>query len=308
MLPTRDTALTLAGGGNRALYQMGLLRQWGDRLRPRLAAVAACSGGACVGTIWLSGRNRVTQRFWRNRVASIRSNVQWSSLLRGGWPTPHPQLYRDLLLYALAEGGLERIRRAPFPVLVVATAPPRSLPLGLGTAVGVAAYALEHTFVPGTIHPRLGPRLGFSPHVVDVRQCETAEQLAQVVEASSAIPPFTRVRRLDGRRLLDGGLFDNAPAVVAERVTDVRRNLVLLTKPYPTARVGVQGSRLYVAPTRPTPVEALDCTTPDRLEQTIALGQADAHHYAPQLRHLLLGSRPAATPPPGPRPTVQGSR
>ena len=28
--PGRDLALTFAGGGNRAFYQLGMLREWGD--------------------------------------------------------------------------------------------------------------------------------------------------------------------------------------------------------------------------------------------------------------------------------------
>jgi predicted acylesterase/phospholipase RssA len=45
---TRDIALTFAGGGNRAFYQLGLLNAWQETLLPRTAVVAACSAGACV--------------------------------------------------------------------------------------------------------------------------------------------------------------------------------------------------------------------------------------------------------------------
>jgi hypothetical protein len=37
----RNIALTLAGGGNRAFFQLGLLHRWSERLLPRLGAIAA---------------------------------------------------------------------------------------------------------------------------------------------------------------------------------------------------------------------------------------------------------------------------
>ncbi len=227
----RDVAITFAGGGNRAFYQLGLLHQWGPRLRPRIAAIAACSAGACVATMWLSGRETQTRRFWRARRDGVDRNFQWSRLLRGQRPTPHGPIYRDTLLCAFAEDGLQRIRDVPFPILVVTAAPPPLLPASVGALLGFSAYNLEKRLRRDFVHPVLSQRLGFSPHVVDARRCSTAEELADLIIASSATPPFTTMGRFRGRRLLDGGLVDNAPASAAERVAGVRRNLVLLTGP-----------------------------------------------------------------------------
>lgn len=284
----RDVGLTFAGGGNRALYQLGLLRHWGERLYPRIGAVAACSAGACVATIWLSGRAIQTHRFWQLRGRGIARNFEWSRLLRGQWPTPHPELYRDILLCAYAEGGFERIKAAPFPVLVLTARPPKPIPTGVSALLGMVTYAFEHAVRRSVVHPVFNRRLGFSAHVVDARACQSASQLARLVAASSSIPPFTPVGQYDGQRLLDGGLIDNAPAQTAEQVGGVRRNLVMLTQPYPDTCLGQRGSRLYVAPTQPPPIGVLDCTQPEQLEQTIALGESEAQLYERKFRRFLV--------------------
>ncbi len=284
----RDVAITFAGGGNRAFYQLGLLRQWGERLRPRLAAIAACSAGACVATLWLAGRETQTRAFWRARRQGVNRNFEWSRLLRGQRPTPHAPIYRDTLLCAYAEGGLEKIRAVPFPVLVVTTVPPRLVPTGVGALLGFAAYNVEKRVRRPFVHPALGRRLGFSPHVVDARRCRTPEELADLVIASSATPPFTPVGRFGGRRLLDGGLVDNAPAAAAERVAGVRRNLVLLTRPYPPRCLGQQGARLYVAPTREVPVAVWDYTQPDLVDRTIEMGEQESAVHGAALRRFLV--------------------
>ncbi len=193
-----------------------------------------------------------------------------------------------MLLYAYADGGFERIRSAPFPILVLMTRPPRDLPAILSVPLGIGALVLEHLVRRSVIHTESTRRLGFTAHVVDARRCRDPRELAELVAASSAIPPFIPTGQVDGKPMLDGGLLDNAPASAAEKIGGIRRTLVMLSQPYPESRVGEQGSRLYVAPTSTPPVGVFDCTRPDRLEQTIAMGEADAEHHGPRLRRFLL--------------------
>ena len=60
------------------------------------------------------------------------------------------------------------------------------------------------------------------------------------------------------------------------------------------SRPGV-AQRLYIAPSQTPPVGVLDCTRPDQLEDTIALGEADAGLYDHQLRLLLTRGAPTTT-------------
>ncbi len=287
MASRRNIAATFAGGGNRAFYQLGLLHAWEDRLRPRLASVAAVSAGACVATLWLSGRERITRDFWRARRTGVTKNFEWSRVLRGQPPTPHGPIYRDTLLCAYSDGGLERIQAAPFPLWVLTAAFPKVMPAAAGALLGFGAYNLEKRLDPARVHPQLSRRLGFRPMRIDARECTSPDELADLVIASSSTPPFTPVGRFRGTRLLDGSLVDNVPAGVAEDHPAVRGNLVLLTRPYPVDALGAHGNRVYVAPTRPVPIERWDYTQPELLDQTIEMGEAEADVHRPLLDHLL---------------------
>ena len=283
----RDLGLTLAGGGNRALVQVGLLRRWWSRLEPRIAAVGTCSAGACTAVSLLSGREPETTAYWFGRRAGVERNVEWARLLRGGRPTPHTPIYRDTLRFALSGGGFERIRALPFPLLVLTAAPPRWLPGPLAAVMGMSAYSIERKLRYGQLHPALARRLGFRPVVFDLRECRDAEEVVAIVLASSATPPFTPLGRRNGTALLDGGLVDNAPAFVAEGAAEVRRHLVLLTRPYPAESVG--RIRWYLCPGEPVPVSRWDYTRPDLVAATIALGAREALRHEAQLAEFLDG-------------------
>jgi predicted acylesterase/phospholipase RssA len=137
------------------------------------------------------------------------------------------------------------------------------------------------------VHPTFGRFLGFQPIVYDARNCETPEDLADLVLASSATPPFTPVGRIGARRLLDGGMIDNVPAFVAEQHQGVRRHLVVLTRPYPPGVIGRRGQRLYVGPLTATPVSRWDYTRPELVDATIAMGERDSEVHGPLLDSLL---------------------
>jgi predicted acylesterase/phospholipase RssA len=285
----RDVGLTLAGGGNRALLQVGLLRSWWPALEPRIAAVGGCSAGACTAVSLLSGREAETTAYWFGRRAGVERNIEWSRLFRGRRPTPHTPIYRDTLLFALSDGGFERIRALPFPVLALTAAPPRWLPGPIAAVVGMSAYSIERKLRHGQLHPTLARRLGFRPMTFDLRDCRGPEEVVEIVLASSATPPFTPLGRRNGTALLDGGLVDNAPAFVAEQVPEVRRHLVLLTRPYPAESVGRRGIRWYLAPGEPVPISRWDYTRPDLVAATLALGAREALRHEAQLAEFLDG-------------------
>jgi hypothetical protein len=286
----RNIGLTLAGGGNRAFYGLGVLHRWGERLRPRLGALAGCSAGAAVAIVWLTGREVPTRAFWRARRGGMTRNFEWSRVLRGQSPAPHGAIYRDTLLCAAAEGGLERVQAAPFPVLVLAAAFPRVVPAPLGAAIGLAAYNVEKRLHPAMVHPTYGRRIGFVPRLFDARTCSSPDELADLVIASSSTPPFTPIGSFRGEALLDGGMIDNVPAFAAEQVPGILRNLVVLTRPYPRDALGPggdAGTRLYVAPSRAVPIERWDYTRPDLLDATIEMGERESVDHDTALGRLL---------------------
>lgn len=286
---TRDLVLTFAGGGNRSFYQLGLLSRWHERLFPRTAAVAACSAGACVITTFLSGRRDEARAFWMSRTRGITGNFEWGRLLRGQRPAPQGDIYRETLLVAFGGDAMARIRAQPFPIYVLASSVPLLLPRAFAVALGLGAYSLERSLrrAPHPVAPRY---LGFRPVAVDARQCETAEELTALILASSATPPFTPVGNFRGQALLDGGMVDNAPAFLVEaRHPEAPRSIVFMSRPYHPSVMGIQGHRLYVAPSVPTPIGRWDYTRPHLLDDTVAMGEREAAIHAPLLERFLAG-------------------
>ena len=161
----RDLALTLAGGGNRALVQIGLLRRWWPLLEPRIAAISTVSAGSSMAVSLLTGRERETTAYWLGRRAGVTRNVHWRRLLAWERPTPHTPIYRDTVRFALRDGGFERLRALPFPVFVLTALPPRGLPVSVAAVVGMFAYSLERQMWYGQLHPTSARRLGFRPAV-----------------------------------------------------------------------------------------------------------------------------------------------
>ncbi len=280
---TRDLALTFAGGGNRAFYQLGLLNRWHEALLPRVAAVSSCSAGACVIMTFLSGRRAEAREFWLNRARGITRNFDWRKLLRGERPAPQGEIYRETLMVTFADGGLERIRQQPFPIYVLASEFPWLLPRTLSVALGIGMYSLERSMrkAPHPISPRW---IGFRGIAVDARECDSVEELANLILASSATPPFTPLGTFRGLRLLDGGMIDNAPAYVAEdRHPEIKHSIVMMSRPYHPSVMGIQGKRLYLAPTQPTPINRWDYTQPHLLDETVAMGEREADVHAATL-------------------------
>ncbi len=285
-MPDRRLGLVFAGGGNRAFYQLGLMQVWTD-VWARTAAVAMCSAGACVVAMLLSGRAEATADFWKQRRAHVRRNINWLHPLVGKPLAPHAPIYRDTLNFCLAEGGFERLRAQPFPLLVLTSRLPAGLPPKAATLVGLLAYNLEKKLKPGLVHPTWGQRLGFRPAIFDLRQCPTAAAATALILASSATPPFTPLGRVDGQVLLDGGLVDNVPAFVLDDRPDVARQVVMMSRPYPPQVVGRQGRRLYIAPLTPPPVSRWDYTRPDLVEATIEQGRREAALHRAALEAFL---------------------
>ena len=85
--------------------------------------------------------------------------------------------------------------------------------------------------------------------------------------------------RFRGRHYLDGGMVDNAPAFVGRRIPGVRRNVVLLTRPYPDGRRRRARHRLYIAPRAPVPAGRWDYTRPATVDLAVDMGKREAAEH-----------------------------
>jgi predicted acylesterase/phospholipase RssA len=283
----KDVGLTFAGGGNKAFYQFGIMRRWRERLLPRVGGVAACSAGACVAALLLSERDAEVTERWRRERGGATKNFEWLRLLAGRNPMRHEEVYRAALLHAFDGGGFERIRERPFPFLILTTAFPKLMPSVAAALLGMCLYNLDKDTAGKKRETPLVLRAGFAPAAYDARDCNSPVELADLIIASSATPPFTSIGRFAGRRLLDGGIIDTVPAHLVEAVPGVRRNVVLLTSPPQADARNGAGRRLYVGPSAALPLKSWDLTRPHLIDEVIAQGERDADVQGARLAAFL---------------------
>ncbi|MBN1771629.1 MAG: patatin-like phospholipase family protein [Deltaproteobacteria bacterium] len=279
-------ALVFAGGGCRCFWQVGFLEAAWERAALAPRHVVAVSAGAAMAVMVFGGRVERGRARFAALTAANPANVYPRNLLGADPVFPHLRMYRDVLLDALDAGALAALAAGP-PLDVLLARPPRRLPRLGALLVGFGAYALERRLRDG-VHPSWPRALGYAPELVRVQDVlgahagdarAAAEALTTLVLASSCTPPVTPFLRYTGRPVLDGGLVDNVPAFAVP--AHCERALVLLTRRYPTERLGRDARRRYVQPSRPIPLSKWDYTRPDLLQETYDLGRRDGERFEP---------------------------
>ena len=129
------------------------------------------------------------------------------------------------------------------------------------------------------------------------QDCDSPEQLADLLLQSASTPPFTPVLRRGGRPVLDGGLVDNVPVDALDATPG--NVLVLVTRLYPRPRrfVREQGGqrRLYLQPSQRVPISSWDYTRPDAMTHAYELGRRDGETFLREWPSILNTElRPAA--------------
>jgi predicted acylesterase/phospholipase RssA len=287
MQATRSLGLTFCGGGNRAFYQQGALEVWGDRLWPRVAAVSAVSGGAAIAVLLLSGRMPAARRHWDELRKGLRKNLHPRRVLRGGPLAPHGAIYREALMVTLAEGGFDTLRAQPFPIRILCSSPPDNRALLLSQLAGFGILAMQQTVQRANPGGSWARALGFRAFALDARSCSSAEELVDLVLASSAVPPILPMGAFRKAPLLDGCIVDNAPASLLAN-DPTTRTLVMLTN-HSHGGTKLVGEHLYLCPSSPVPVLPLDYTESAPIDASIELGRRDAQRHMGLFEQWLTG-------------------
>lgn len=271
--------IVFAGGGNRCWWQAG----WWDTVAPELQlrprVIAGISAGAATACMVYAHDSHQTMDYYREVLAGNRRNAYWGNLLRNERVFPHYGIYRTALLSIFSEGRLDQLQDAPEIRIGVAHIPRWSSP-HLAVAAGLLAYNIDK-HVLKTLHPRLGRKLGFRPEFVRAQDCQSPEQLADLLLQSASTPPFTPVLRREGRAVLDGGLVDNVPVDALDPTPG--NVLVLVTRLYPRPRRFVLHTggqrRLYLQPSQRVPISSWDYTRPEAMTHAYELGRRDGETF-----------------------------
>jgi predicted acylesterase/phospholipase RssA len=266
-----------AGGGHRCWWQAGFWETVREPLELRPRVIAATSAGAATACLLYANSAQHALAYYEPIIAKQRGNVQWSNWnKRGARFLPHEDIYRTALAHLLGGQHYKQLMWNAPEIRVVCARAPVWLPTGAATAVGMLSYALEKRFVK-PVHPRWGWRLGFRSFTKRVQECVSQQDLIDLLLGSSCTPPFTRQQRVDGKRVLDGGMVDNVPVHAVE---PDRSTLVLLSRQYSRhAPVFSRHGRLYVQPSQPIPVTQFDYTDHSKLVATYEMGCHDGRSF-----------------------------
>ena len=244
--------------------------------------VAAVSAGSAVACALFAGTFEKGFSGYLRSVAQNERNLYPKNLLRGCPVFPHANMYRNAILDSVDAPALSRLHKGPELKVLIATAP-RWAGLSVAMLLGVVATGLDGD----CIHGSMARKMGFKPQHISVRDCSTPEELADLILASSCVPPLTPKFRRNGVTVLDGGLVDNVP--VDGIPTTALETLVLLTRQF-RSLPSIPG-RTYVQPSRPIPAGAWDYTSDSAIQSTFDLGCRDAEYFCLQCQTLAAGQR-----------------
>ncbi len=243
--------------------------------------VACASAGAAIACMYYAGRTEFALEFFKKATANNAKNFYFSHLFGRKPAFPHYFMYRDLMLRTMDLPALDKLKSGP-DIRILVSRPPAALGPRAATFIGLGAYLVDK-HVYGSVHPKLPSAVGFLPEIGRAQDCTSPEELADLVLASSCTPPFTPIMRWNGGIALDGGLIDNVPLrALSERKGNI---LILLTRRYkPEAIPSVEG-RLYVQPSRPSPIAKWDYTNPEGIQEVFDLGRRDGESFARAFRN-----------------------
>ncbi len=279
--PRHFDNVVFAGGGNRCFWQAGFWSVAAPVLKLAPGHVVAVSAGSAIACTLFAGTFDYTFVAYKQAIEDNARNVYLRNFMREQPLFPHGAMYRDAILGGMDADALQRLHRGP-QIQVLISIPPswasRSVTIALGTLA-----AVWDSFVTENVHRSAGGWVGFKPLYVPVHECATPQDLADVIIASSCIPPLTPRKSVKGVDPLDGGLISNAP--IDGLINKEADTLVLLTRRFD--RLPKVNGRTYVQPSKPIPVGAWDYTNHAALQSTYDLGRRDAEKFCQSLGFRL---------------------
>ncbi len=265
--------VVFAGGGNRCFWQAGFWSVAADELELRPRRVTAVSAGSAIACTLFSGNFNAGFARFKEALAVNDSNFRLGNLLRDRPLFPHGDMYRAAILASIDEQALSRLHRGP-EISVLVACPPNWAPPGIAVLLGLIAGEIDE-WGTASVHSSAGGRVGFRPMFIPVRECATPAALADLIIASSCVPPLTPQAVRDGIYLLDGGFVSNVPIDGLGEAPG--QTLVLLTRQF--AELPMVPGRVYVQPSQAIPANAWDYTDVAAVQSTFDLGRRDGERF-----------------------------
>lgn len=203
-------------------------------------------------------------------------NIHWWNLspFRKDPLLPHAHIYRQALESLIGPGDLSALDQ--FSLHFLMSTSPKWIGGAAGAALGLSIYGLEKR-LHNPIHPKWPTRAGFRPIIGRAADCETTSDLVDLIMAASCVPPVMPGGRYENQNVLDGGLVDNVPTLLAQ--DEPGNTLVLLSRRY-GGELPSKKRTVYAQPSVQIKIDKFDYANPEGLQQAFELGLADGGRFA----------------------------
>jgi predicted patatin/cPLA2 family phospholipase len=270
-------SVVFAGGGGRCLWQVGFWDTVSPVIKLKPETVAGVSAGAAMALMAITGRSEAALKSIKSATSLNKKNFYPENIFKKDPLFPHYNIYRNTILEIIDNKTLKNIKKGP-EIRTLIAHPPFYLGPRSGTFTGLMSYVIEKA-VKQPVHPRLASKLGFTYSVVNLNDCETAEEMAHLILCSSCTPPFVPIMKLCGKTALDGGIIDNVP--VKALGDDINRGdtLILMSKTYKEGRIPQTKGRIYVEPSKTPEIFKWDYTSPHMLQKAYDEGCRDGELF-----------------------------
>lgn len=275
--------IVFAGGGNRCLWQAGFWSVTASVFDLRPSRVASVSAGSAMACTLFAGTFEKGFSGYKQAIAENERNLYLRNMLGDRPVFPHGNMYRNAILSSIDKQALMRLHEGP-EISVLVSRPPRWASTRMAILLGAVAVGLD-SYNNQPIDNTMARRIGFQPLYLSVRDCGTPDELADLIIASSCIPPLTPQAMLDGVPLFDGGLVSNVPTNGVPHRNG--KTLVLLTRQFP--KLPSIAGHTYVQPSAPITVGVWDYTNDVALQTTFDLGRRDGEIFC----KFVKNKRPA---------------
>lgn len=253
----RIHTLVFAGGGNRCMWQGGLLEHLLSQGLNLPRQLVGTSAGAAMAASFLSAGPRVALEACQKLYGANMQLWMGQGLQKLRLQFAHQHIYPAWLESFVSARHFEAIRQSATQLKVAVMHPTRWLGLKGSVLAASAAYLLDKKM--HSIHPRLPRWLGLRLGFYSLNHSASAEAARGLLLGAAAAWPFMHPQRVAGRWSLDGGYVDNAP-LPPQSEAERAGTLVLLSRHYPRLPSLFQWhGRTYWQPSQPVPVSTWDC-------------------------------------------------
>lgn len=173
--------IVFSGGGNRCFWQAGFWSVAAPVLELKPSRVFSVSAGLAIACALFAGTFELGFAEFRQAIARNGHNIYLSNLLQKKPVFPHGNIYRNAILGSIDGPALTRLHNGP-EIFILISYPPNwaSGPVALllvFLAAGLDACNSK------AIHSSAGTRIGFKPLYLSVRECNTPDELADLIIA-----------------------------------------------------------------------------------------------------------------------------